>query len=254
MHDTKLVLVDRDGPIRGYYDGLISPVGKEPYDDAKKRFDESQQKLRADVAGLEGEKFNFPAFNATLNALAGALVLLGYSAVRQRLVRLHATLMVTALIVSALFLASYLYFHIVIHHGKPTYFEEQAPERPAVGGISVSRDLVDAHSPRHGCGRHGVVHGISRAARRHCAARPHRPLDAADLALRLVHRCRRLLDALPTLAVASCDRQGALYRRSLTVAARYPITSSSSPPPVSRGRPKRRGWRRISRCVPSPCR
>jgi uncharacterized membrane protein YozB (DUF420 family) len=73
---------------------------------------------------------SFPGFNASLNAASGVLILAGYAAIRARLVRLHMTCMLTALVVSALFLTSYLYYHIVIKEGKPTEFAEQAPSAP----------------------------------------------------------------------------------------------------------------------------
>jgi uncharacterized membrane protein YozB (DUF420 family)/cytochrome oxidase Cu insertion factor (SCO1/SenC/PrrC family) len=161
-HDTKLVLVDRQGRIRGYYAGKKDELlPGETEDDVKKRFENDQRRLRADVAGLEegapvsddeeppAKAFNFPAFNASLNALAGALLLLGYSAVRQRLVRPHAGLMLSALAVSAVFLASYLYFHLVIREGRVTRFEEQAPgapswARPVYLGILFSHTVLAA--------------------------------------------------------------------------------------------------------------
>ena len=124
-HSTKLVLVDRDGLIRGYYDGMPGDSSEE----SEKRFEDGIRQLKADVAALEVSPF--PAFNAMLNALAGALILLGFAAVRQRLIRLHATLMLSALVVSAVFLTSYLYFHIVIRQGKATHFEDQAPAAPS---------------------------------------------------------------------------------------------------------------------------
>ena len=152
-HDNKLVLVDRDGRIRGYYEGrLATSLPGEAKDDAKKRFKESQQQLRINVAALaKGEvtpdRFNFPAFNATLNALAAALLLFGYSAVRQRLLKLHAGLMLSALAVSTVFLASYLYFHIVIRKGEATKFEQQARGAPAsmkylYYGILISHTIL----------------------------------------------------------------------------------------------------------------
>ncbi len=129
-HDTKLALVDRQGHIRGYYDGLRpEPVAGETAEDAAKRFEDGLRELKLKVAILETSPF--PAFNASLNALAGALILLGFSAVRQRLLKLHAVLMLSALVVSAVFLASYLYFHIVIRQGKATHFADQAPGAPA---------------------------------------------------------------------------------------------------------------------------
>jgi uncharacterized membrane protein YozB (DUF420 family) len=74
---------------------------------------------------------DFPAFNATLNALAGALLLLGFAAIRGRRVRLHATCMLAAIAVSAIFLASYLFYHLIVKEGRPTHFSEQAPGAPA---------------------------------------------------------------------------------------------------------------------------
>ena len=150
-HDTKLALVDRDGHIRGYYDGLLKPFPEEPYEEAEKRFEDGLRRLREGVATLAESRpetasgFNFPAFNATLNALAGALLLMGYGAVRRRLLRFHATLMLTALLVSAIFLTSYLYFHLVIRHGKVTSFAEQAPGAPAWVG-HVYRTILLSHT------------------------------------------------------------------------------------------------------------
>jgi uncharacterized membrane protein YozB (DUF420 family) len=45
--------------------------------------------------------------------------------------RLHAGVMLAALAVSAIFLTSYLYFHLVIRQGQATRFEEQAIHAPA---------------------------------------------------------------------------------------------------------------------------
>jgi protein SCO1/2/putative membrane protein len=158
-HDTKLVLVDRDGHIRGYYDGLLKPIPEEPYKEAEKRFEDGLRRLRDGVATLAESRpgagpetptaFNFPAFNATLNALAGALLLLGYGAVRRGLLRLHGTLMMTALLISAIFLTSYLYFHLAVRHGEPTYYSVQNPGAPKwVGrvylGILISHTVLAA--------------------------------------------------------------------------------------------------------------
>jgi uncharacterized membrane protein YozB (DUF420 family) len=73
---------------------------------------------------------SFPGFNASLNAVSGVLLLAGYAAIRRKQVRLHMTCMLSALAVSALFLGSYLYYHVIIKEGKPTYFEDQAPSAP----------------------------------------------------------------------------------------------------------------------------
>src|SRR5206468_5842698 len=61
---------------------------------------------------------------------AGVLLVLGYLAVRRRRIALHKALMLTALVVSSLFLACYLYYHLAIQQGRPTRFSERAPEAP----------------------------------------------------------------------------------------------------------------------------
>jgi uncharacterized membrane protein YozB (DUF420 family) len=73
---------------------------------------------------------DLPQFNATLNAASAVLLLLGYSAVRSRRLRLHASLMLTALAVSALFLTSYLYYHLAVKGGRPTSFQDEAIGAP----------------------------------------------------------------------------------------------------------------------------
>jgi putative membrane protein len=63
-----------------------------------------------------------PSFNAALNAACAVLLVVGYTAIRRNHVTLHKACMLTALGVSVVFLASYLYYHIVIRRGEPTRF------------------------------------------------------------------------------------------------------------------------------------
>jgi uncharacterized membrane protein YozB (DUF420 family) len=65
---------------------------------------------------------HLPAVNAALNGLAGILLVAAYIAIRNRRIQLHQTLMVAAFCTSTLFLACYLYYHIVVRGGVPTYF------------------------------------------------------------------------------------------------------------------------------------
>jgi cytochrome oxidase Cu insertion factor (SCO1/SenC/PrrC family)/uncharacterized membrane protein YozB (DUF420 family) len=129
-HSQKLFLIDRHGHIRGMCDGLEDRYSPEGYFESRLRqFERKANKL------LEPElpayfPRDFPAFNASLNALSGALILLGYLAVRNRFVRLHVLCMLTAIGVSAVFLASYLFYHLAIKEGRPTRFVDQAPGAP----------------------------------------------------------------------------------------------------------------------------
>lgn len=54
---------------------------------------------------------DLPTLNATLNSIAGVLLLSGYIAIKKNKRDLHRNLMVSALVVSALFLTSYLIYH-----------------------------------------------------------------------------------------------------------------------------------------------
>lgn len=54
---------------------------------------------------------DLPSVNATLNTIAGTLLLFGYIAIKQGKRELHKKLMVSALGVSAAFLACYLVYH-----------------------------------------------------------------------------------------------------------------------------------------------
>ncbi len=57
-----------------------------------------------DVSGL-------PAVNASLNGLAGVLLVIGYGLIRQRRVAQHRVVMVAAFVTSALFLVTYVVYN-----------------------------------------------------------------------------------------------------------------------------------------------
>ena len=59
---------------------------------------------------------DLPLVNATLNSCAALFLLLGFLFIRGRRVRAHIACMVTALVVSAAFLACYLYYHAHVGH------------------------------------------------------------------------------------------------------------------------------------------
>ncbi|MBI3269854.1 MAG: DUF420 domain-containing protein [Planctomycetes bacterium] len=106
LHDTRFVLVDDSGRIRGYY--LV--------DDP-----EALARLRSDARRLELSRQGwipftvFPPLNAGLNATCAVLLVLGWTFVRRKRVEQHVACMVTAFGTSVLFLACYLYYHW--HHG-----------------------------------------------------------------------------------------------------------------------------------------
>ena len=58
---------------------------------------------------------SLPTLNAALNATSAVCLLVGYFFIRRKQVSAHKTSMISAFLVSTLFLASYLYYHY--HHG-----------------------------------------------------------------------------------------------------------------------------------------
>jgi len=54
---------------------------------------------------------SLPAINASLNALSGVLLVIGYALMRARRIDLHRRVMLAAFITSSLFLVCYLVYH-----------------------------------------------------------------------------------------------------------------------------------------------
>lgn len=125
-HSTKLVLVDSQGHLRGYYDGT-SP--------------ESLDQLVRDTGRLE-QTSSLPAINALLNSACAILLIAGYLAVRNRSLTLHKYCMLAALAVSAAFLSCYLYYHFVVRDGKPTPFSGTGMIRTAYFTILISHTIL----------------------------------------------------------------------------------------------------------------
>ncbi len=82
-----------------------------------------------------------PTVNASLNATTAVLLVTGWLLIRRKKIAAHRAVMITALGVSALFLASYLYYHA--HVGsKP--FEGQGWIRPVYFGILLTHTVLAA--------------------------------------------------------------------------------------------------------------
>lgn len=81
----------------------------------------------------------FPALNAGLNLTSVLLIVLGYILIKQRAWTGHALCMCFAMVTSALFLASYLYYHF--HHGR-TSFPHQGWIRPVYFLILITHTIL----------------------------------------------------------------------------------------------------------------
>jgi putative membrane protein len=83
----------------------------------------------------------FPALDATLNAVTACLLSLGYFFIRRRKITAHKVCMISAFATSSLFLTCYLWYHA--HHGV-TRFSGQGAVRPIYFGLLASHTLLAA--------------------------------------------------------------------------------------------------------------
>ena len=81
----------------------------------------------------------FPPLNAGLKATSALLIVLGFILIKQKAWTGHALCMCLALLVSSLFLVSYLYYHY--HHGR-TPFPHQGWIRPVYFAILISHTIL----------------------------------------------------------------------------------------------------------------
>lgn len=129
-HATKLVVVDAAGQIAGFYE-CAGEKGElhVPRDVVEASF----ARLVGRVEALSRPRSVLPLVNASLNGLAGVLLILGFLAIKRGRKERHAALMRLAFVVSAGFLASYVYYHtrVIPLSGGPTRFNGEGAARLA---------------------------------------------------------------------------------------------------------------------------
>ena len=86
----------------------------------------------------------FPALNAALNALAAGLLVAGFGFIRARRIGAHRACMITATVLSAAFLVSYLYDHA---HAGATRFQGEGAVRTFYLGLLLSHTVLAAVTP-----------------------------------------------------------------------------------------------------------
>jgi putative membrane protein len=82
-----------------------------------------------------------PAVNATLNATSAVFLGLGYWFIRQKRVNAHRACMIAAVVVSVLFLVSYLTYHA---QAGSKHFEGPGGVRPVYIGILLTHTVLAA--------------------------------------------------------------------------------------------------------------
>jgi len=81
----------------------------------------------------------FPQINATLNGTTAVLLLIGRNLIRHGRMAAHRVVMITALVLSMLFLTSYLYYH---YHVGSVRFQGQGWSRPLYFSILISHTTL----------------------------------------------------------------------------------------------------------------
>lgn len=82
------------------------------------------------------------AFNASLNGLSAILLTCGYVAIRSGRIAVHKAFMISAFVVSSIFLVSYLDYHIRV--GKAVLFTGQGWIRPVYFTLLISHIVLAA--------------------------------------------------------------------------------------------------------------
>jgi len=97
------------------------------------------------VCGLVAEIHPLATTNAILNATATVLLVLGWALIKSRRETAHKWVMISAFVVSIVFLGCYLAYHIQIGGGVP--FAGQGAIRPLYFGILISHVILAATVP-----------------------------------------------------------------------------------------------------------
>jgi uncharacterized membrane protein YozB (DUF420 family) len=83
--------------------------------------------------------FSHAALNASLNGTSGVLLACGYAAIRRGKVAVHKRFMISAFIVSSVFLVSYLLYHYRVGH---VAFQGQGWIRPVYFVLLTSHTIL----------------------------------------------------------------------------------------------------------------
>jgi uncharacterized membrane protein YozB (DUF420 family) len=87
---------------------------------------------------------SLPAVNATLNALSGVLLLIGYGLIRSGRIEQHRRFMIAAFVTSSLFLLSYVIYHAQVGSVR---FPRQGFVRPLYFAILITHVTLAATVP-----------------------------------------------------------------------------------------------------------
>jgi protein SCO1/2 len=123
-HSDRLVLVDRGNTVIGVFDS-----------DDPKEVDDLIARAKRKASWAR----RLPAVNATLNGTCALLLMFGWSRIMTRRVRGHAICMISAVVVSAVFLTCYLLYHFEVGS---VAFRGQGPLKATYLSILLSHTLL----------------------------------------------------------------------------------------------------------------
>lgn len=84
---------------------------------------------------------DLPAVNASLNAISGILLIVGYALIRSRRIELHRRVMIAAFVASSLFLVCYVVYHAQVGSVR---FTRQGLVRPVYFTILITHVTLAA--------------------------------------------------------------------------------------------------------------
>jgi uncharacterized membrane protein YozB (DUF420 family) len=84
---------------------------------------------------------DLPAVNATLNALSGILLIMGYASIRARRIKWHRLCMIAAFVTSSIFLICYVIYHAQVGSVR---FTRQGFVRPLYFAILITHVTLAA--------------------------------------------------------------------------------------------------------------
>jgi uncharacterized membrane protein YozB (DUF420 family) len=88
-----------------------------------------------------GQYAIFPVINATLNGTSAVLLLVGRRFIKRGNMAAHRVVMISAVVASSIFLASYLYYHA---HVGSVHFQGEGWSRPVYFTILISHTILAA--------------------------------------------------------------------------------------------------------------
>lgn len=125
IHSNNLMLVDERGVVQGKYLGTNDEEVAKLARDVRRLLHPKTAEASAPVEIPQDAWYMMlPAVNAGLNALATVLLSVGFLLIKQKRITAHRNTMLTAFVVSIVFLACYLVYHEALHRdtglpGKP---------------------------------------------------------------------------------------------------------------------------------------